>query len=91
MRWGEGDDSFIRPVRWLLAMLDDKVLPVQCFGLQASNSTHGHRIHADNPLTLKNSSAMAQIVARQMAMWNQDLAIERIKLHPKAEFKRSRR
>ena len=49
MRWGDGDDSFIRPVRWLLAMLDDKVLPVQCFGLQAGNSTNGHRIHANNP------------------------------------------
>ena len=62
MRWGDGDDSFIRPVRWLLAMLDDQVLPVQCFGLQAGNSTNGHRIHANNPLTLKTAAQWPELL-----------------------------
>ena len=62
MRWGDSDDSFIRPVRWLLAMLDDKVLPVQCFGLQAGNRTYGHRILANNPLTLKTASKWPELL-----------------------------
>jgi len=44
MRWITGDDTrFARPVRWLVALLGDDVLPVQAFGLAGGRRTHGHR------------------------------------------------
>ena len=42
MRWGSGEVSFIRPVTSILALLDDKVLPVEFAGVKARSYTFGH-------------------------------------------------
>jgi glycyl-tRNA synthetase beta chain len=43
MRWDAGDWRFGRPVRWLVALLGEQVLPVQAFGLAAGRTSFGHR------------------------------------------------
>lgn len=43
MRWDAGDYRFGRPVRWLVALFGDAVLPVQAFGLTAGRASFGHR------------------------------------------------
>ncbi|HZL05699.1 MAG TPA: glycine--tRNA ligase subunit beta, partial [Coriobacteriia bacterium] len=43
MRWGSGNARFIRPVRWLVALLGDTVVPVTFAGLAAGRTTLGHR------------------------------------------------
>ncbi len=44
MYWtGPNGPRFIRPIRWLLALLDGEVVPFEIAGLQASNATWGHR------------------------------------------------
>jgi glycyl-tRNA synthetase beta chain len=43
MRWGDGDARFSRPVRWVVALLDDAVLPVSVAGVAAGRVTFGHR------------------------------------------------
>src|SRR3712207_3316868 len=43
MRWGGKNMRFVRPIRWLLALHDDKVVPVDLEGIIASNKTVGHR------------------------------------------------
>ncbi|AEK59037.1 glycine--tRNA ligase subunit beta [Acidithiobacillus caldus] len=45
MRWGERDDRFSRPVRWLVLRLGSQVLPWQSFGLEAGAASRGHRVH----------------------------------------------
>jgi glycyl-tRNA synthetase beta chain len=46
-------ERFVRPVRWIVALLDHAILPVEFGGVQAANSTRGHRIlHGDAPLTI---------------------------------------
>lgn len=45
MHWS-GSDRFARPVRWLVALLGEDVLPVEVFGIRAGRATQGHRIHA---------------------------------------------
>lgn len=45
MRWGEGTHRFVRPVKWVVAMLDEEVLPLELFGKKASDSTRGHRFY----------------------------------------------
>ncbi|MCX7881764.1 MAG: glycine--tRNA ligase subunit beta [Brevinematales bacterium] len=44
MRWSTYEMSFVRPVRWLCALLDDKVIPVTWGHLKAENTSYGHRI-----------------------------------------------
>lgn len=43
MRWGEGDFRFARPIRWLLALYGDQVVPVAVGGVSAGRVTCGHR------------------------------------------------
>jgi glycyl-tRNA synthetase beta chain len=44
MYWRKTSERFVRPVRWLLAMLDDEVIPLEFDGIQAGNLSRGHRI-----------------------------------------------
>jgi glycyl-tRNA synthetase beta chain len=37
-------ERFVRPIRWLVAMVDDKVVPVEFGGIEAGKHSHGHRI-----------------------------------------------
>lgn len=46
MRWGEGDFSFGRPIHWILALLDDDVVPFEFASLKAGRKTRGHRFLA---------------------------------------------
>lgn len=43
MHWAGKDIRFVRPIRWLVALLNDEVLPVDLEGIIASNVTKGHR------------------------------------------------
>lgn len=49
MRWSDRSERFLRPVRWLLALHGDEVLPLSLFGLDAGRFTRGHRIHDPGP------------------------------------------
>lgn len=57
MRWHAGVERFVRPVRWLVAMHGQKIVPVQLFGLSAGNTTWGHRIHGHGPWVLDSAAA----------------------------------
>ena len=44
MYWRKRGEVFVRPVRWLVAMLDEQVVPLELFGLTAGKTSRGHRI-----------------------------------------------
>ena len=46
MRWGEGAIRFVRPIRWLLAIFDGRVVPFEVDGLATDGKTYGHRFLA---------------------------------------------
>jgi glycyl-tRNA synthetase beta chain len=56
MRWGERDERFSRPVRWLLALLEDEIIPFDFAGLTASNETYGHRYLLPGPLEVPSAA-----------------------------------
>jgi glycyl-tRNA synthetase beta chain len=44
MVWaGKGTSRFIRPIRWLVALLGDEVIPFSIEGVASGNTTEGHR------------------------------------------------
>ena len=43
-RWGATHESFVRPVRWICALLGGDVVPVSFAGVQSGNTTRGHRV-----------------------------------------------
>lgn len=52
MRWGSSAVEFVRPVHWVLMLLDDKVVPATILGHSSSNTTRGHRFHAPAELVI---------------------------------------
>ncbi len=48
MFWGEKQGPFVRPVHWVLSLLDDQVLPVSLFGVDADRYAYGHRFLTHN-------------------------------------------
>ena len=45
MVWnGKGTERFIRPIRWLVALLGDAVVPFEIGGVQSGSASSGHRI-----------------------------------------------
>jgi glycyl-tRNA synthetase beta chain len=56
MRWLGDETRFARPVRWLVALLGEEVLPVRAFGLEAGRESRGHRFLAPGPVMLKQAA-----------------------------------
>ena len=44
MYWNDKATRFIRPIRWLVALLGDAVVPFEIAGVKSGNITFGHRI-----------------------------------------------
>ena len=45
MYWsGKSAERFVRPVRWMVSLLNDQVVPLEFAGIRAGNSSEGHRI-----------------------------------------------
>src|SRR6266567_1548724 len=62
MYWRKPSERFVRPVRWLVAMLDDEVLPLEFGGVRADNQSRGHRILSDMPVSIPRAG-MAYVEA----------------------------
>ena len=43
MRWGDYDVRFARPIRWLVSLYGDKIIPFSYVGLQSGRTSRGHR------------------------------------------------
>lgn len=43
MRWGNKSIRYIRPIRWLVALYGDQVIPFEIADVHTSNTTYGHR------------------------------------------------
>jgi glycyl-tRNA synthetase beta chain len=52
MYWRKTTERFVRPVRWLVAMLDGEIIPLEFDGIQAGNKSRGHRILSEGEVTI---------------------------------------
>ncbi|MCH2189725.1 MAG: glycine--tRNA ligase subunit beta [Gammaproteobacteria bacterium] len=57
MRWGNSDAEFVRPVKWLIVLHGDKVVPASALDVESSNITRGHRFHSQGEIQISNASS----------------------------------
>jgi glycyl-tRNA synthetase beta chain len=50
MRWGDREDSFVRPVHWVVLLLGDKVCDGTILGAKVDRFSRGHRFHHTKPV-----------------------------------------
>ncbi len=60
MYWRKRGEVFVRPVRWLVAMLDEQVVPLELFGISAGKTSRGHRIIGSGPVAISKPSAYVE-------------------------------
>ena len=63
MRWGQGREQFARPVRWLLALLDDQVLPVSYAGVTSDRFTYGHRFASPGAIEVTQGGLYEELLS----------------------------
>lgn len=63
-RWGSRSEQFSRPVRWLLAIFGEEVVPVEYAGLVSGRLTCGHRFLAPGPHEVANADAYVPTLRR---------------------------
>lgn len=68
MRWGNGNFAFARPIRWILALLDEDIVPFSLGNITADRLTHGHRVMGPGPFVIKNASDYISTIENQGAI-----------------------
>jgi glycyl-tRNA synthetase beta chain len=64
MVWnGKGTERFIRPIRWLVALLGDDVVPFEIGGVQSGNTTRGHRVLGKSSILVTIASFSRELAA----------------------------
>ncbi|PQL11131.1 glycine--tRNA ligase subunit beta [Veillonella sp. T11011-6] len=78
MHWGNLDAKFVRPVRWLVALLDEEVIPVEFATVKSGNVTRGHRFLGADEITIKNAASYVDTLKENFVMVDQNARRELI-------------
>lgn len=78
MHWGNLDAKFVRPVRWLVALLDEEVITVEFATVKSGNVTRGHRFLGADEITIKNAASYVDTLKENFVMVDQDARRELI-------------
>ena len=65
MRWGNNTVEFVRPVHWLVMLLDEQVITAEILGQKSGRVTYGHRFHAPDGIHLKHADDYPDILQKQ--------------------------
>ncbi|MGA2847631.1 MAG: glycine--tRNA ligase subunit beta [Terracidiphilus sp.] len=70
MYWRAGKpERFVRPIRWLVALLDSAIVPLEIAGIAAGNASRGHRIlHGEAPVLIESPKAYAETLRKAYAV-----------------------
>lgn len=60
MRWGYKREEFVRPAQWAVLLFNNEVLNDSILGIAASNTSRGHRFHANHEIVIESPSSYQQ-------------------------------
>ena len=61
-RWGSEHETFVRPIRWICALLGSEVVPVTYADVTSGNATRGHRVLAPGEHIVAEPAAYEQVL-----------------------------
>lgn len=77
-RWGTSTASFARPIRWVLALLDDKTVPMTIAGLASANISYGNRLIAPESFVVSHAKNYEEELREHFVMLSFDQRKEEI-------------
>ena len=57
MKWGNNKHPFGRPIQWIVALFDEKIISLEHEGIKSSNMSWGHRFNANSRVAVKNAAS----------------------------------
>ncbi len=79
MRWGAGAFTFARPIQWLLALHNGAVIPFNHEGIEAGNTTRGHRFMANSDFAVATVADYEQVLADAFVQVDQEARRKAVK------------
>ncbi len=79
MRWGDRNIKFIRPIRWITALLDKETVNFEIDGIKSSNMTRGHRFLSPAAFQIKEIPSYKKLLANNYVIIDQEERKEIIK------------
>lgn len=81
MRWKDYEIKFARPIRWMLCLFGDKVVPLELTNIRASDITLGHRFLTKKPLKLDSAvwETYEKVLAQNWVIVDPDKRLEKTK------------
>ena len=67
MKWGVTNYQYVRPIHWLVALLDDQVIPFEVFEVETGKETQGHRF-LGNPVTINHPDEYEEKLAAEFVV-----------------------
>ncbi|WP_312906789.1 glycine--tRNA ligase subunit beta [Tissierella praeacuta] len=71
MRWGGKNIRFARPIRWLVSLLDDEIVPFNLEGIEASNITKGHRFLGSSRIVINHVNEYIESLRQNFVILDQ--------------------
>lgn len=68
MKWASLEYTFARPLRWVLALFDDQVVPFTVADFASGNTTRGHRVHGPGPFAVAHAEKFSEVLREQCAI-----------------------
>lgn len=65
MRWGNRNDEFVRPVHWVVMLLDEAVVPTRILGIESGRTSRGHRFHANHEIEITSPNQYTELLKQQ--------------------------
>ncbi len=78
MRWGYHHMRFIRPIRWILALYGQEILPMKIENIESSNQTYGHRFLAPEAISIQRIDDYEKVLREHYVIVDQQERKERI-------------
>lgn len=66
MRWADHEFRFVRPIRWMVALFGDKVVPVEITGVKSGKFSRGHRFLSPSVTDAKDAQGFLEKVASKV-------------------------
>ena len=79
MYWDNSGVRFARPVRWIVALADDKVIPFTFGGVQSGRKTSGHRFMGRRVIEIPNASEYLDLLYDNNVILDQEKRLQKMK------------
>ena len=72
MRWGSLDFKFIRPLRWIVALLGDEVIDFEVANVQSGKISRGHRVLSQGEFVIDNADSYVDACEKNFVIVDQN-------------------